>query len=85
MRKDKGTYLRDFIDIIPLERLVVETDAPYLGFRLASVKFESSVITCSNQGLDFRVRDSFLYNTHTCRTYTTTPFSDMRVVLFMYS
>ncbi len=32
-RKDKGSALRDFIDIIPLERLVIETDAPYLGFR----------------------------------------------------
>ncbi len=33
MRKDKGVNMRDFLDIIPLNKLVIETDAPYLGFR----------------------------------------------------
>eukprot|EP01084_Bolivina_argentea_P057026 104271_1 len=31
--KDKGVNMRDFLDVIPLNKLVIETDAPYLGFR----------------------------------------------------
>ncbi len=33
MTKDKGAHMRDFLGVIPLDKLVIETDAPYLGFR----------------------------------------------------